>query len=147
MEINEQKRNDNWKISAGDSDISWFVLQFSAYALVNESLCLYTWVLIQGQMENWNLNWSTDTLVVVLLTLSLPKWLSSKMVHAFGETVTNTDTIIVKLWGWEEKPCVNGENGDSGRLSAKLLMYCQNTDLLMRDYQLEKWLKCDNIQD
>lgn len=69
------------------------------------------------------------------------------MIHAFGETVTNTDTIFVRLWGWEEKPCVNRENGDSEGLSAKLLIYCQNADLLMRDYQLEKWLKCDNIQD
>lgn len=40
MEISEQKRNDNWKISAVDSDILWFVPQFSAHALVNESLCL-----------------------------------------------------------------------------------------------------------
>lgn len=69
------------------------------------------------------------------------------MIHAFGETVTSTVTIAGKCLGWEEKPYVSGWNGDSGETPAKLLTYYENTDLLIRDYQLEKGLKFENIQD
>lgn len=90
MEVSEQKWNDKWKVSTVGSDILWFASQFFAYAPPVELIIVsVNWVLIQGQMGNWTLNWATDCLMAVLLTLFT--WLSSKVIHGPPGTLTNTD--------------------------------------------------------
>lgn len=65
------------------------------------------------------------------------------MIHAFGNTVTNTDTTIVRCGG--EDKCKWKKIETQGGVLAKLLICYENADL-QRECHLGKWLKCDHIR-